>query len=144
MTESDRESIQTEIEILKLIEHPNIIKLYDVFEDEKYICLVIELMEGGELFDLINEQKRFSEDQAREIVKNLIDSIQYCHQLGIVHRDIKPENLLFQSKERCISTLKLSDFGLSKILDENKLATTVCGTPGYVAPEILKDGKYGY
>jgi serine/threonine protein kinase len=95
MTESDRESIQTEIEILKLIEHPNIIKLFDVFEDEKYICLVIELMEGGELFDLINEQKRFSEDQAREIVKNLIDSIQYCHQLGIVHRDIKPENLLF-------------------------------------------------
>jgi len=62
MTESDRESIQTEIEILKLIEHPNIIKLYDVFEDEKYVCLVIELMEGGELFDLINEQKRFSED----------------------------------------------------------------------------------
>jgi calcium-dependent protein kinase len=62
MTESDRESIQTEIEILKLIEHPNIIKLYDVFEDEKYVCLVIELMEGAELFDLINEQKRFSED----------------------------------------------------------------------------------
>jgi calcium-dependent protein kinase len=62
MTESDRESIQTEIEILKFIEHPNIIKLYDVFEDEKYVCLVIELMEGGELFDLINEQKRFSED----------------------------------------------------------------------------------
>ena len=144
MTESDRESIQTEIEILKLIEHPNIIKLFDVFEDENYICLVIELMEGGELFELFYEQKRFSEDQAREIIKILIDSIRYCHQLGVIHRDIKPENLLFQSKERRISTLKLSDFGLSKILDENNLASTVCGTPGYVAPEILKDGKYGH
>ena len=79
MTESDKESMNTEIEILKQIDHPNIIKLFDVFEDEKYICLVIELMEGGELFDLINEQKRFSEDQAREIVKILIESIRYCH-----------------------------------------------------------------
>ena len=79
MSESDKESMTTEIEILKQIDHPNIIKLYEVFEDENYICLVIELMEGGELFELFYEQKRFSEDQAREIVKILIESIRYCH-----------------------------------------------------------------
>ena len=79
MSEGEKESMNTEIEILKQIDHPNIIKLYDVYEDEKYICLVIELMEGGELFDLIHEQKRFSEEQAQEIIKILIDSVRYCH-----------------------------------------------------------------
>ena len=79
MSEQEKESINTEIEILNLIDHPNIVKLYDVFESEKYICLVIELMGGGELFDLIHEQKRLPEEQAQEIIKILIDSVRYCH-----------------------------------------------------------------
>ena len=79
MSDGEKESMYTEIEILKLIDHPNIIKLYDIFEDEKYVCLIVELMEGGELNDFIQEQKRFSETEVREIIKILIDSIRYCH-----------------------------------------------------------------
>ena len=101
-------------------------------------------MEGVKLYDLIQEQKMFSEVQTREIVKILINSIRYCYQLGVINKDIKPENLLIQTKERCISSFKFSDFRLGKIFDENKTASTVCGTLEYIAPEILKDGKYGH
>ena len=76
--------------------------------------------------------------EAREATKSIIDAIQYCHSQGILHRDIKPENLLLQSKEYGISSLKIADFGLARLLDEGSLASTTCGTPGYVAPEVLR------
>ena len=120
MNEEDKLSMQTEIEILKTVDHPNIVKLIDVFEDERHWCLVMELMVGGELFDKILEQDQFSEIEAREATQALIDGIHYCHNHGIIHRDIKPENLLLQSKELGISSMKIADFGLAKLLgDEN-------------------------
>lgn len=143
MTDEDKASLQTEIEILKSLDHPNIVNLIDVFEDERHWCLVMELMQGGELFDQILEKEHFTELEAREATKAIIDAIQYCHEKGICHRDIKPENLLLQSKELGITSLKVADFGLARLLEENTLASTTCGTPGYVAPEVLMQKPYG-
>jgi calcium/calmodulin-dependent protein kinase I len=137
MSEEDKIAMQTEIDILKQVDHPNVVKLIDVFEDERHWCLVMELMQGGELFDQILEKEFFSEQEAREATKSIIQAIRYCHQQGIVHRDIKPENLLLQSKELGITSLKIADFGLARLLQENSMASTTCGTPGYVAPEVL-------
>ena len=103
----------------------------------------MELMHGGELFDQILEKEQFSEFEAREATKTIIDAIYYCHQKDICHRDIKPENLLLQSKEQGISSLKIADFGLARLLDEESFASTTCGTPGYVAPEVLQQKPYG-
>ena len=94
MNDEDKIAMQTEIEILKQVDHPNIVKLLDVFEDERHYCLVMELMQGGELFDQILEKEIFSESEARDATKAIIEAIKYCHEQGIVHRDIKPENLL--------------------------------------------------
>jgi calcium/calmodulin-dependent protein kinase I len=125
------------------VDHPNVVKLIDVFEDERHWCLVMELMQGGELFDQILEKEFFSENEAREACKSIIEAIQYCHRQGIVHRDIKPENLLLQSKDLGITSLKIADFGLARLLQENSMASTTCGTPGYVAPEVLMQMPYG-
>ena len=144
MKDEDKISLQTEIDILKQMDHPNVVKLVDVFEDERHWCLVMELMKGGELFDMILEKDHFSEAEAREATRALVDAIQYCHSLGVVHRDIKPENLLLESKDMGISSLKMADFGLARMLpEEHSTASTTCGTPGYVAPEVLMQKPYG-
>lgn len=143
MTDEDTIAMHTEIEILKQVDHPNIVKLFDVFEDDRHWCLVMELMQGGELFDQILKKDQFSEHEAREAARAIIDAIGYCHQKGICHRDIKPENLLLSNKEMGIASLKIADFGLARLLDESTLASTTCGTPGYVAPEVLKQQPYG-
>ena len=103
----------------------------------------MELMQGGELFDQILDKEQFSENEARQAVKSIIDAIQYCHSKGIAHRDIKPENLLLSNKDIGIASLKIADFGLARLLEENSLASTTCGTPGYVAPEVLMQRPYG-
>ena len=106
--------------------------------NEKYFFLIMELMTGGELFDQILTKEKFSEQEARDIVAPIFDALIYCHQMGIVHRDVKPENLLFSSKDPATAIIKVSDFGLARFVDNESLATTTCGTPGYVAPEILE------
>ena len=88
------------------------------------------------------QKKNFTESEAREIVTPIFDCLIYCHQLGIIHRDIKPENLLYSHKNPTRAIIKVSDFGLARFLDEEQLATTTCGTPGYVAPEILEQLPY--
>jgi len=113
-----------------------------VYEDDKYFFLVMELMNGGELFDQILQKERFNEAEARDIIAPIFDALIYCHELGIIHRDIKPENLLFTSRDFQQAIIKVSDFGLARFIDEEKLATTTCGTPGYVAPEILSQQPY--
>lgn len=143
MNEEDNIALQTEIDILKQVDHPNIVKLFDVYEDNENYFLVMELMTGGEVFDVLLEKEQFSEKEVRDIITPIMDAIKYCHSLGIVHRDIKPENLLFSSKESESSIIKVSDFGLARFIDDEILATTQCGTPGYVAPEILEQNPYG-
>mmetsp|Transcript_13945 Transcript_13945/g.18187 ORF Transcript_13945/g.18187 Transcript_13945/m.18187 type:complete len:546 (+) Transcript_13945:294-1931(+) len=136
------EILKREIEILQTLNHPNIIKLVDVFEDEKYIHLVQELCTGGELFDQIiakakSEEGHYSERDACKIVKKILEAIAYCHEHHVCHRDLKPENFIFKSTKD--SEFKIIDFGLSNFEDLNNqgVMTTRVGTPYYIAPEVL-------
>ncbi|GAB9465425.1 Camk/camk1 protein kinase [Globisporangium polare] len=143
LTAEDIEALTTEVAILKQMNHPNIMILHDFFAEEKYYYLVTEFMAGGELFDRIVEKSYYSEREARDLVKLLLEAIKYCHDSDIVHRDLKPENLLLTSKDDDAS-IKLADFGFAKKIEFNgEGLVTACGTPGYVAPEILEGQAYG-
>lgn len=138
------EVLKREIEILKEVDHPNIIKLKDVFEDQKYLHLITELCTGGELFDRIiaktnSPEGHFSEHDAAKLISDICDAIAYCHDVKqIVHRDLKPENFLFASKEDD-APIKIIDFGLSRHDNQNfGVMKTKVGTPYYVAPEVLR------
>lgn len=133
--------MQSEVDILSQLDHPNVVKLYEIFDEGDCLCLVMELMVGGELFDRIVEKEHYSEREAADTIRPLVDAIRYCHSMGIVHRDLKPENLLYGSRDSG-ATLKISDFGLARFV-QGELATTACGTPGYVAPEIISGKGYG-
>ncbi|XP_033109374.1 calcium/calmodulin-dependent protein kinase type IV-like [Anneissia japonica] len=130
-----------EISILLKIDHPNIIKLRELFEEGPILYLVLELVTGGELFDRIVERGYYSERDAANCVRQICDAVSYLHQHDIVHRDLKPENLLYATPADD-APLKIADFGLSKILSEDVQMKTVCGTPGYCAPEILLNAPY--
>lgn len=142
MSAEDVAYMQNEVDIMKKVNHPNIVRMTAVYEDVQHYCMIMELMQGGELFDHIISKTTFSESEAHKVIVPLFDAVMYCHDLGIVHRDIKPENLLFDNKDLSKSTIKISDFGLARYITSEQLATTTCGTPGYVAPEIL--WKKGY
>ena len=131
--------IYYEIKLLKkLRNHKNIIKYFEHFENEKHFFIVMENIAGGNLLNAINKMSKFSEPMAKNIFKQLIETIKYLHNIGIVHRDIKPDNILIELD----NTIKLCDFGVSKEVKEGQLLTDSCGTPAFVAPEILKDSPY--
>jgi len=132
------EMLRAEVQILRSIQHPNIVRLYDVYESPNRLYLVMELLTGGELFDRIVGLGKFSEDDARYFTFKMLNAVLYLHDRNICHRDLKPENILLASPEHD-AELKITDFGLSKIssLPDDFLMTTRCGTPGYVAPEVL-------
>ena len=117
------------------------VKLHEIFDEKDCLYLVMELMTGGELFDRIVEKEHYTEKEAADTIRPLCDAVRYCHTLDIIHRDLKPENLLYETKDS-FSIIKISDFGLARILND-ELATTACGTPGYVAPEIINGVGYG-
>jgi len=132
--------IESEIAILSTVQHPNIILLHEVFDFQLEKFLIMELVSGGDLFDAIASDIKYSEKVARDMVKDLADALQYLHDRMICHRDIKPENLLVIERQHTKS-LKLADFGLAVSVREPLF--TVCGTPTYVAPEILAETGYG-
>lgn len=128
---------------MKKLNHPCIIKIKDFFDAEDYY-IVLELMEGGELFDRVVGNKRLREATCKLYFYQMLLAVQYLHENGIIHRDLKPENVLLSSqKEDCL--IKITDFGQSKILGETSLMRTLCGTPTYLAPEVLNSlGTAGY
>uniref|UniRef100_H3AT43 Calcium/calmodulin-dependent protein kinase type IV n=1 Tax=Latimeria chalumnae TaxID=7897 RepID=H3AT43_LATCH len=138
----DKKIVRTEIGVLLRLSHPNIIKLKDIFETPTEIALILELVTGGELFDRIVETGYYSEKDAAHVVKQILEAVAYLHENGVVHRDLKPENLLYADLS-ADAPLKIADFGLSKIVDDQVTMKTVCGTPGYCAPEILQGCPYG-
>ncbi|KAA6403001.1 MAG: putative Calcium/calmodulin-dependent protein kinase type 1 [Streblomastix strix] len=131
-----------EINIMKNLNHPHIVHLYEVYETDDHLCLIMELMTGGELFERIAALGSYSERDASLIMRSLFGSIKYLHQRGIAHRDLKPENVLYESKNS-IAAVKISDFGMSKVMDEDVMFQTCCGSPHYVAPEVLENKGYG-
>lgn len=134
--------IDTEISILSKVHHENIVQLYDLYQIENKIYLVMELVTGGELFDDIVRRGKYTESDAAKIVQKILLAIDYLHGMGIAHRDLKPENLLLSDKSKN-GKVMISDFGLSKIFNDEEVMKTACGTPGYVAPEVLKRQGYG-
>ncbi|KAK4278480.1 hypothetical protein QN277_016320 [Acacia crassicarpa] len=134
------EQIKREISVMRRVRHPNIIQLYEVMATKSKIYFVIEYAKGGELFDKVAKGK-LKEDVAHRYFQQLVNAIDFCHSRGVYHRDIKPENLLLDENEN----LKVSDFGLSALAESKRqddLLHTPCGTPAYVAPEIIKRKGY--
>ena len=136
------EAIQDEVAIMERIDHKNVVKLYEVFDESAKINLVMELVTGGELFDRIVARGSYTEADAAECVRQICDALAYMHANDICHRDLKPENILYASPADD-AAIKLADFGLAKVVSEKAIMQTACGTPGYVAPEILQNTGFG-
>lgn len=152
----DKESIQQqnmgaqikkEISIMKMVKHPHVVNLLEVLASRSKIFIVLEFISGGELFDKIVDAGKFDEKQARYYFRQLVKGVKFCHDQGVCHRDLKPENLLLDKDDN----LKISDFGLSAFslssggethTPVQQLLHTTCGTPNYVAPEVLADRGY--
>ncbi|CAM6109045.1 unnamed protein product [Calypogeia fissa] len=135
------EQLKREISTMKLVKHPNIVRLLEVLASKTRIYIVLEFVMGGELFAKIARQGRFKEDEGRTYFQQLINAVDYCHSRGVFHRDLKLENLLLDLS----GNLKVSDFGLSALPQqarEDGLLHTTCGTPNYVAPEVIHDKGY--
>eukprot|EP00604_Paraphysomonas_vestita_P002370 CAMPEP_0174819304 /NCGR_PEP_ID=MMETSP1107-20130205/2449_1 /TAXON_ID=36770 /ORGANISM="Paraphysomonas vestita, Strain GFlagA" /LENGTH=319 /DNA_ID=CAMNT_0016032535 /DNA_START=301 /DNA_END=1260 /DNA_ORIENTATION=+ len=126
---------------MKSLNHPNIVKFVDSFEEEKFFYVVLEFLPGGELFDRLVQKTFYNEKEARDTVRIICEGIKYCHDRGIVHRDLKPENLLMESIDDD-AKVKIADFGFATNVVGSSL-TVACGTPGYVAPELVSNKPYG-
>jgi calcium-dependent protein kinase len=134
--DQDQEKLFLEVEILAKLSHPNIMQVFEFYDDTTNFYIVSELCSGGELFDCITEQGIFSEKDAAHIMKQILSAVCYSHENNVVHRDLKPENILLddKSKERL---LKIIDWGGARYFQKDKKMTTLSGTPYYIAPEVL-------
>ncbi|XP_058800439.1 ovarian-specific serine/threonine-protein kinase Lok-like [Phymastichus coffea] len=139
---NDDKQIINEVEICKKLKHPCIIKVEDFYESPQKVYIILELMEGGELFERIRKSNGLSEKLAKFIFYQIVLAVSYLHENGITHRDLKPENILLATHDE-ETIVKVSDFGLSKLVDSHTMMKTFCGTPMYVAPEILLTGGRG-
>jgi calcium/calmodulin-dependent protein kinase I len=133
--------LDSEVNIMRQVKHKNIVQLHDVFDSKSKMCLVLDLLEGGELFDRIIEKGHLTEKLAADSFAQIVSALGFLHAKMIVHRDLKPENLLYETKDDA-SPIKLIDFGLAGSC-KNAPLKTPCGTPNYVAPEILRRQPYG-
>jgi len=134
-----------EIRLLKLLNHPHVIRLHEVLHTETEIMMVMEYIDGGDLLDVLNTQPRFKEEEVRHIFRQIVCGVAFCHSLGVAHRDLKPENILIQRAKDAPMVIKVADFGLSTLTQANEMLSTACGSPHYVAPEILNfDGNSQY
>ena len=136
----DIKALQEEVEILSKLSHPNIMQLYEVYNDKTNFYIVTEFCQGGELFDAISKKGNFNENEASKIMKQVLSAITYSHQNNIVHRDLKPENILLEDKGND-SIIKIIDWGCAKNFNKNEKLTNKDGTPYYIAPEVL-EGNY--
>ncbi len=136
--EYSTKNLHREAHILRLIDHPNIIQLFEVMETKKNLFLVLEHASGGEMLDIIMSKGKLSEDQARKYIRQLVSALDYCHTKNIVHRDLKAENLLLDDEDN----IKISDFGLSNFYDSSSTLATSCGSPVYSSPELIEGKKY--
>lgn len=142
MNKVEQKQLELEINILREMDHPNIVKLFEFYQDKKNYFIVTEMCTGGELFDQIIKRPYYSERDAAGVMKQVFSAVAYCHGQNIVHRDLKPENLLLESETSGTGAMiKVIDFGTSQLYDSSKKMKQKFGTPYYIAPEILK-GAY--
>lgn len=143
LTPEDLAALTIEVKSMQMLNgHPNFVQYYDFFDEKENFFLVMEVITGGELFDRICEKAKYTEREARDLVHQLASAIAFAHSKGIAHRDLKPENILLKSRTDDTS-IKLADLGFAKLFStQSPLMTTPCGTPGYVAPEILSGKPY--
>lgn len=123
---------------MRLLDHKHVMKLHGLYESEKHVHMVLDYVEGGELLARIKELQ-FTEKMAIQITRNFLLALDYLHDKNIIHRDLKPDNLLFSNMNRTCDDLIIADFGLSSIIKDGEKLTQGCGTPGYAAPEIIKN-----
>lgn len=141
MDKAHENALRYEVELMKSLNHPNVVRAFDFFEEKENFFVVMELIQGGELFDRIVRKTCYTEGEARELARVLLRAIKYLHDQNVVHRDLKPENLLLLSENDDFN-IKVVDFGFAARAEGNVL-TQHCGTPGYIAPEILRNEHYG-
>jgi len=138
----DMNDIDREVDIMTQIsDHPNVIGLVEIFDEKKKMNLIMELVTGGELFDEIVSRGSYSEKDAATCMDTLCSTLAVLHEKQIVHRDLKPENILLATKDKG-APIKIADFGLARMISSKDLMKTACGTPGYVAPEVLQNKGY--
>jgi calcium/calmodulin-dependent protein kinase I len=143
LSRDDFDGLESETSLLRDIDHPHIIKCYETFDEEVTFYIITELVAGGDLFDRIISKTQYNEKEARDLVKMFLETMAFLHQdKGIVHRDLKPENILMSSKADD-ADIKVADFGFAKRINELSSRESPCGTPGYVAPEIIRGDPYG-
>ncbi|KAG0607832.1 hypothetical protein M758_8G058500 [Ceratodon purpureus] len=133
------EKVRRELMVMKLVAHPHVVRLYEVIETPTEICMVMEYVESGDLFDYIVLNGRLSEDESRHFFQQIIAGVDYCHTNRVVHRDLKPENLLLDQER---SSIKIADFGLSNIMRDGQFLKSSCGSPNYAAPEVIQRHWY--
>ncbi|XP_013869006.1 serine/threonine-protein kinase BRSK2 isoform X6 [Austrofundulus limnaeus] len=138
LSESVLMKVEREIAILKLIEHPHVLKLHDVYENKKYLYLVLEHVSGGELFDYLVKKGRLTPKEARKFFRQIMSALDFCHSHSICHRDLKPENLLLDEK----NNIRIADFGMASLQVGESLLETSCGSPHYACPEVIRGEKY--
>jgi len=138
LSESVLMKVEREIAIMKLIEHPHVLRLYDVYESRKYLYLILEHVAGGELFDYLVKKGRLTPKEARKFFRQIISALDFCHSHMICHRDLKPENLLLDDK----MNIRVADFGMASLQVEGSFLETSCGSPHYACPEVIKGEKY--
>lgn len=139
----DSNPLLSEIDIMRSCDHSGVIKLYEVYEADKHVHLVMEVLDGGELFNRIRNKGTYTEADAIKVTRNILEALAYLHDKGIVHRDLKPENLILAGNEDDYN-VKIADFGLATFVQPGEKLDLPCGSPGYVAFELLQDPSPGY
>jgi len=140
LKERDMRKLHDEVKILQKLSHPNINTLIETFDTKHHLYMVLQLLTGGELFDRIVKKRCYTEEEAAAVIRQVARACEYMHENGVIHRDLKPENIVYvddKSAHICVT-----DFGLAKYVKKGLLTKTACGTPGYVAPEILQMQRY--
>ncbi|XP_073839591.1 BRSK family serine/threonine-protein kinase sugar-free frosting isoform X3 [Musca autumnalis] len=138
LSESVLMKVEREIAIMKLIDHPHVLGLSEVYENKKYLYLILEHVSGGELFDYLVKKGRLTPKEARKFFRQIISALDFCHSHSICHRDLKPENLLLDEK----NNIKIADFGMASLQPAGSMLETSCGSPHYACPEVIRGEKY--